>query len=94
MLLRDMLMSPGAVPVAVEQGGPSAAALVGSVDMIVAAKCIPQYVLSVVRNVKYRSSLERAGRYIVVGATVRLDWAVGHNSIAAGFKEAGAKPSP
>jgi hypothetical protein len=71
MLVRDMLMSPSAVPVAVEQGDPSAAALVGSVHIILAAKCILQYVLSVARNVKYRLSLERAGRYIVVGATIR-----------------------
>jgi hypothetical protein len=94
MLVRDMLMSPSAAPVVVEQGEPSAAALVGSEHIILAARCILQYVLSVVRNVKYRSSLGRVGRYIVVGATVRLDWAIGDNSIAAGFKEAGAKPSP
>jgi hypothetical protein len=94
MLVRDMLMSPSAALAAVGQGEPSAAALVGSVHIILAAKCILQYVLSVVTNVKYRSSLERAGRYIVVGATIRIDWAVGDNSIAAGFKGTGAQPSP
>jgi hypothetical protein len=93
MLVRDMLMSPSAVPVAVEQGERSAAASVGSVYTILAAKCILQYVLSVVRNARYLSSLERAGRYIAVGATVRLDWIVGDNLIAIGFKETGAKPS-
>jgi hypothetical protein len=71
MRVRDMLMSPSAAPVAVEQREPSAAALVGSVHIILTAKCILQYALSVGRNVKYRSSLERAGRYIAVGATIR-----------------------
>jgi hypothetical protein len=94
MLVRDILMSPSAALAAVEQGEPSAAALVGSEHIILAAKCILQYVLSVVRNVKYHSSLERADRYIVVGAIIRIDWAVGDNWVAAGFKGAGAKPSP
>ena len=94
MPVRDILMSPSAALAAEEQGGPSAAALVVSVHIILTAKCILQYALSVVRNVKYHSSLEGTSRYIVVGATVRLDWAVSDDSIASGFKGAVAKPSP
>ena len=36
-------------------------------------KCILQYVLSVVRNVRYPSSLERADQCIVVSATAKLN---------------------
>ena len=68
MLVGDMLMSPSAALFAVKQGEPSA---IASVVTDLAAKCIPQYALSAVRNVKYRSSLERTGQYIVVGATAR-----------------------
>lgn len=71
MQVRDMIMNPGAAPVAVEQGELSAAALVGLVRIILAVKCIQRCALSVVRNVKYPSSLEKAGRYIVVPVTVR-----------------------
>jgi hypothetical protein len=70
MLVRDMLMSPSVALFAVKQGEPSAIALVVT-DL--AAKCIPQYVLSVVKNVKCPLSLERAGQYIVVSATARLN---------------------
>jgi hypothetical protein len=92
MLPKGMPMSPSAALPAGKQGEPSAAALVVSVHIILAAKCILQYALSVVRNVRYRSSLERAGRYIVVSATTRLNWAVGDNLIALDSK--GLEPNP
>jgi hypothetical protein len=46
-----------------------------------AVKCMPPCALSVVRNVKCPSSLERADQYIVVNATARIDQAVRSNSL-------------
>jgi len=83
-------MSPSAALLAVKQRELSAAALV----MERGAKCILQYVLSVVRNVKYPSNLEKADQSIVVSATTKLNWAAGDSLVVAGFKGAGAKPSP
>lgn len=47
-----------------------------------------------VRNVRYPSSLEKAGQYIVVSVTTKLNWAVGNSLIVTGFKGAGTEPSP
>ena len=76
MLVEDILMSPSVAVLAVKQREPST--IVPAVTDL-AAKCIPQYVLSVVKTVKCPLSLERAGQYIVVSATTRLNWAVGNN---------------
>jgi hypothetical protein len=76
MLAEAILMSPSAAPLAVRQRGPSTMAPEVT-DL--AAKCIPQYVLSVAKNVKCLLSLERASQYIAVIATVRLNQAVGNN---------------
>ena len=84
MLLRDILMSPSAALPAVKQGEPSAATLVVLVLIDLSAKCIQQYVLSVVRNVKCPSSLERADQCIAVSATGRSGWAVSNNLIMTG----------
>jgi len=84
-------MSPSAALLAVKQGEPSAAALV---VIEKGAKCILQCVLSVVRNVKYPSNLEKADQSIVVSATTKLNWAAGDSLVVAGFKGAGTKPSP
>jgi hypothetical protein len=78
MLARDILMSPSVAPLAVRQREPST--ITPEVTGL-AAKCIPQYVLSVAKNVKCPLSLERAGQYIVVNATVILNQAVGNNLI-------------
>jgi len=53
-----------------------------------------QYALSVVRNVRYPSSLEKAGRYIVVSVTTKLNWAVGNSLVVYGFRGAGTNFSP
>jgi hypothetical protein len=70
MLVGDILMSPSVAQLAVKQREPSTIApeVTG-----LAAKCIPQYVLSVARTAKCPSSRERAGQYIVVSATARLN---------------------
>jgi hypothetical protein len=68
MLVRDILMSPSVALLAVNQREPST---ITSEVTALAAKCIPQYVLSVARTAKCPSSLERAGQYIVVNATIR-----------------------
>jgi len=68
MLAGDILMSPSVALLAVKQREPGTIALAVTG---LTAKCIPQYVLSVVKIVKYHSSLERAGQYIVVSATAR-----------------------
>ena len=72
----DILMSPSAALLAVKPREPSTTApeVTG-----LTAKCIPQYVSSVVKTVKCPSSLERAGRYIVVNATTRTNRTVGSN---------------
>jgi hypothetical protein len=76
MLVGDILMSPSVAPLAVRQREPST--ITPEVTGLT-AKCIPQYVLSVAKTVKCPSSLERAGRYIVVNATTRLNQAVSNN---------------
>jgi len=68
MLVGDTLMSPSVARLAVRQKEPGTIAPAVSG---LAAKCIPQYVLSVAKNVKCPLSLERAGQYIVVSATTR-----------------------
>jgi hypothetical protein len=75
MLVGDILMSPSVALLAVRQREPSTTPEAPEL----AAKCIPQYVLSVAKNVKCPLSLERAGQYIVVTATARLNQAVGNN---------------
>jgi len=76
MLVEDILMSPSVALLAVRQREPSTMApeVTG-----LAAKCMPQYVLSVAKTVKCPLSLERASQYIVVSATTRLNWVVGNN---------------
>jgi hypothetical protein len=68
MPVGDILMSPSVALLAVRQREPSSMA--PEVPDL-AAKCMPQYVLSVAKNVKCPLSLERASQYIVVTATVR-----------------------
>jgi len=68
MLVGDTLMSLSVARLAVRQKEPGTIAPAVSG---LAAKCIPQYVLNVVKNVKCPLSLERAGQYIVVIATTR-----------------------
>jgi hypothetical protein len=74
MLAGDIQMSPSVALLAVKQREPGI-----MVVTELTAKCIPQYVLSVVKTVKCPLSLERAGQYIVVSATARLNWAVSNN---------------
>ena len=74
-----MLTSPSAVKPVVKQEKPSAIASVATGITDLAARCMPLYVLGVVKNVKCPSSLERAGQYIAVSATTRPDWAVVNN---------------
>ena len=76
MLPRDIPTSPSAVQTAVRQEDLSVTDLVVVVVVVVVmvltdlvAKCILQYVLSVVKNVKYLSSRERAGQFIAVTVT-------------------------
>jgi hypothetical protein len=76
MLVGDTLMNPSVALPAVKQREPST--MTPEVTGL-AAKCIPQYVLSVAKTVKCPLSLERAGQYIVVSATARLNWAVDNN---------------
>ena len=76
MLVGDTLMSPSVALLAVRQREassttPEAPGL--------AAKCMPRYALSVARNVKCPSSLERADQSIVVTATARIGQAVESN---------------
>jgi hypothetical protein len=68
MLVGDILMSPSVALLAVKPREPST--MTPEVPDL-AAKCIPQYVLSVVKTVKCPLSLERASQYIVVTATTR-----------------------
>jgi hypothetical protein len=68
MLVGDILMSPSVALLAVRQREPSTMA--PEVPDL-AAKCMPQCVLSVAKNVKCLLSLERASQYIVVTATAR-----------------------
>jgi hypothetical protein len=89
MPVRDILMSPSVAQLAVKQRDPST---IASEVTDLAAKCIPQYVLSVARTAKYPLSRERAGQYIVVIATARLNWAVSNNLMRPDFK--GLQPNP
>jgi hypothetical protein len=76
MLVGDILMSPSVALLAVRQREPSTMA---PEVLELAAKCMPQYVLSVAKTVKCLLSLERASQYIVVSATARINWAVRNN---------------
>jgi hypothetical protein len=76
MLAGDILMSPSVALLAVRQREPS---LTTPEVPELAAKCMPQYALSVARNVKCPLSLERAGQYIVVNATARINQAAVSN---------------
>jgi hypothetical protein len=68
MPIRDILMNPSAALLAAKREEPSA---ITSTDTDLADKCIPPYVLSAVKNVKFLLSLERAGQYIVVSVIAR-----------------------
>jgi hypothetical protein len=68
MPVEDTLMSPSVALLAVRQREPSTTT--PEVPEL-AAKCMLRYALSVAKNVKCPSSLERAGQYIVVTATAR-----------------------
>jgi hypothetical protein len=76
MLAGDILMSPSVALLAVRQR--EASTMTPEVSGL-AAKCMPQYVLSVAKNVKCPLSLEKADQYIVVSATTRLNQAIGNN---------------
>jgi len=68
MLVGDILTSPSVALLAVKQREPGTIALAVTE---LTARCIPQYVLSVVKTAKCPLSLARAGQYIVVSATTR-----------------------
>jgi hypothetical protein len=68
MLVRDIPMNPSVAQLAAKQREPST---IAPAVTDLAAKCIPQYVLSVARTAKCPLSRERAGQYIVVNATTR-----------------------
>jgi hypothetical protein len=76
MPVGDTLMSPSVALLAVRQreAGITAPAVTG-----LTARCIPQYVLNVAKIVKCPLSLERAGQFIVVSATPRLNQVVGNS---------------
>jgi len=75
---RDIPMNLSAALPAAKPGKLNATASVGTG---LAAKCIPQCVSNVPRNVKCLSSLERAGRYIVVTATTRSNRAASRSLV-------------
>jgi hypothetical protein len=91
MLVGDTPMSPSVARLVVKPREPST---IAPEALELADKCTPRYVLSVVKTVKCPSSLERAGQYIVVCATTRLNWAVGNNLTQLDSKGAGTKPAP
>jgi len=68
MLVGDILMSPSVAQLAVKQREPNT---IAPAVTDLAAKCMPQYVLSVAGTAKCPSSRERAGQYIAVSATTR-----------------------
>lgn len=70
MPVGDIPMSPSVALPAVKQREPST---IAPEVTELTAKCILQYVLSVVKTVKCPLSLERADQYIVVNATARLN---------------------
>jgi len=72
----DTLMSPSVAQLAAKQREPST---IAPAVTDLAAKCIPRYVLSVAKTAKCPLSRERAGQYIVVSATTRLNRAVSNN---------------
>jgi hypothetical protein len=76
MLVGDIPMSPSVALLAVRQR--EASTMTPEVPEL-AAKCMPQYVLRVARNAKCPLSLGRAGQYIVVTATARINQAVRDN---------------
>lgn len=76
MLVGDILMSPSVALLAVRQSEPSTTTPEAPE---LAARCMPRYVLSVARNVKCPSSLERADQSIVATATARIGQAVDSN---------------
>jgi hypothetical protein len=76
MLVGDTLMSPSVALLAVRQREPSTTT---PEDPEVAARCMPRYVLSVARNVKCPSSLEKAGQCIVVNAIARSSLSIVDN---------------
>lgn len=82
---------PTAALPAAKPGKLSPAASVGT---RLAAKCIPQCVSSVLRNVKCLSSLERAGRYIVVTATTRSNRAASRSLVHLDSMGTGAESGP
>jgi len=89
-----MLMSPSAAQPVVKQERLSVAVLAVTGQLTLIAKCTKQYALSVVRNVKYPSSLERAGQCIAANVTKRSEWAVNYNLTTPRYEEAGLIPAP
>jgi hypothetical protein len=73
MLPKGIPTSPNAVQLVVRRGGLNAIALVAMVLTALIVKCTLRYALSVVKNVKCPSSLERADQYIAVTVTGKLD---------------------
>jgi len=90
MPVGDTLMSPSVAQLAAKQREPGT---IATAVTDLAAKCIPRYVLSVAKTAKCPLSQERAGQYIVVSATARLNRAVSNNLMVAGLQGAGTKPS-
>jgi len=89
MPVGDIPMSPSVAPLAVRQRElstttPEAPEL--------PARCIPQCVLSVARNVKCPLSLEKAGQCIVVTATARIGQPLVSNSRS--LIQRGLEPNP
>ena len=76
MLAGDILMSLSVALPAVRQR--EASTLTPEAPEL-AVKCMPQYVLRVARNAKCPLSLERAGQYIVVNDTARINQAAVSN---------------
>ena len=89
MPLRDTLMSPSVAQLAAKQREPST---IAPAVTDLAAKCIPRYVLSVAKTAKCHLSRERAGQYIVVSATTRLNLAVRNNLMQ--LDSQGLEPNP
>jgi hypothetical protein len=76
MLAGDILMNPSVALLAVRQR--EASSMTPGVPEL-AAKCMPQYVLRVAKNAKCPLNLEKAGQYIVVNATARINQAAVRN---------------
>jgi len=84
-------MNPSAAPPAVKQREPSTTA---TVVIELTARCILQYVLSVAKIVKCPLNRERAGQYIVVSATARLNQTAANNLMQLEPEGAGSKARP